>query len=75
MMGLMQQYFDYTASIICGLPSVTLLGEKSDWEVLLAKLNRLPDFGEEPASYAAQLRPILSRFVQTFNTPDKLEIR
>jgi hypothetical protein len=75
MMGLMKQYFDYGFGIICGIPSVTLLGEKSDWEGLLARLDRLPDFGEEPAAYAAQLRPILSRFVWTFDTPDKPEIR
>lgn len=75
MMGLMKAYFDYSGSIVCGLPSVTLLGEKSDWMDLLAKLDHLPDFGVEPAKYAAQLRPVLSRFVQTFGTPDNPEIR
>jgi hypothetical protein len=75
MMGLMQQYFDYTISIICGLPSITLLGEKADWESLLAKLDRLPEFGHEPASYSNQLRPILKRFIASFEEPDSEETR
>jgi hypothetical protein len=29
MMGSMQKYFGYTMSLICGIPSVTFLGEKA----------------------------------------------
>lgn len=75
MMGLMKNYFVYVGWAVCGLPSVTLLGEKGDWESLLAKLDRLPEFGPEPKAYAQQLRPILSRFVQTFDKPDDPDIR
>ncbi|CAI4216869.1 unnamed protein product [Parascedosporium putredinis] len=64
MMGLMKAYFDYEGSIICGLPSVTLLGEKSDWEALYDKLDRLSEFGAEPTEYQARLRPILSRTLE-----------
>jgi hypothetical protein len=32
MMGTMQKYFVYMCEQTCGIPSVTLLGEKSDWE-------------------------------------------
>jgi hypothetical protein len=74
-MGLMKTYFDFLCSIVCGLPSVTLLGEKADWQQLVAKLDRLSDFGEQPKAYARQLRPILSRFVQTFDEPDSPRIR
>ncbi|KAJ5438756.1 uncharacterized protein N7458_009754 [Penicillium daleae] len=31
-----------------GIPSVTLLGERSDWDNLLAKLDEMHTFGEEP---------------------------
>jgi hypothetical protein len=72
MMGLMKAYFTFSGGIICGLPSVTLLGEKSDWEALLAKLDRLPEFGPEPTAYAARLAPILSRFVSSFDQPDSV---
>ncbi|KAM0326976.1 hypothetical protein ACHAQA_006097 [Verticillium albo-atrum] len=70
MMGLTKAYFRFEGGIICGLPSVTLQGEKADWEALLDKLDRLPEFGDEPATYAQRLRPILSRFVKSFDEPD-----
>lgn len=73
MMGLMKQYFNYEGGIICGLPSVTLLGDKADWQALLNKLEHLPEFGDEPAEYERRLRPILSRFVQSFDEPDSEE--
>ena len=55
---------------MCGLPSVTLEGEKSDWERLLARIDKLDSFGEEPKAWAAMLRPILTRFVKAFDEPD-----
>ncbi|KAK3377079.1 hypothetical protein B0T24DRAFT_525801 [Lasiosphaeria ovina] len=70
MMGLTKAYFKYTGKVVCGLPSVTLLGTAADWDALLAKLDRLPAFGAEPAQYAARLRPVLSRFAQSFRSPD-----
>ncbi|SPO00760.1 uncharacterized protein DNG_03508 [Cephalotrichum gorgonifer] len=74
MMGLMKQYFNYEGSIICGLPSVTLLGTKEDWQSLYDRLEHLPDFGAEPEAYQRRLRPILSRFVASFDDPDSKEI-
>lgn len=44
-MSAMQKYFSYECVLYCGLPSVTLLGEKEDWEKLGQKLQRLPIFG------------------------------
>lgn len=75
MMGLMKAYFRYVGGIICGLPSVSLLGELSDWEALLAKLDRLPDFGAGPARYKARLLPVLSRFVESYKNPESAEVR
>jgi hypothetical protein len=75
MMGLMKAYFKYEGGIICGLPSVTLLGEKEDWQKLLARLDRLTEFGAEPEAYRTRLAPILKRFVQSFDAPDSAEIR
>jgi hypothetical protein len=75
MMGLMKAYFKYVGGIICGLPSVTLLGEKEDWEKLQAKLERLAEFGEEPTAYQANLAPIFKRFVKSFDEPDSEETR
>lgn len=75
MMGLMKAYFEYVGGIICGLPSVTLLGEKEDWEKLLRRLERLSEFGAEADQYRARLTPILKRFVRSFDIPDAEEIR
>ncbi|KAG6041168.1 hypothetical protein E4U41_005806 [Claviceps citrina] len=70
MMGLMQHYFEFAGEIICGIPSVTLLGRRDDWVKLYKKLDRLKEWGTEPTQYANNLKPILSRFVQTWDEPD-----
>jgi hypothetical protein len=58
-----------------GLPSITLLGVKKDWEDLKQKLERLKEFGNEPAHYANRLMPIFSRFIKSFQEPNSNEIR
>jgi hypothetical protein len=58
-----------------GIPSVTLLGTKTDWAIVLEKLDLLKQFGEEPTTYSRMLRPILSRFVATFEKPNDPDIR
>ncbi|CEJ82210.1 hypothetical protein VHEMI02288 [[Torrubiella] hemipterigena] len=67
MMGLVKRYFSFTGGITCGIPSVTLLGDKADWQRLLDKLDRLPEFGQEPADYAVMLRPIFTMFIKSFD--------
>ncbi|KAJ0424972.1 hypothetical protein BJY00DRAFT_308859 [Aspergillus carlsbadensis] len=74
MMGTLQKYFSYTMQLICGIPSVTLLGEKADWEKLVKRLDRLPTLGDEPARFAALLRPVLEFFVASFETPEAPEV-
>ncbi|KAF7550642.1 hypothetical protein G7Z17_g5582 [Cylindrodendrum hubeiense] len=74
MMGLMQYFFEFSGIVVCGIPSVTLLGERDDWVKLLEKLDRLKDWGDEPAAYATNLRPILKRFVQTWDEPESAEV-
>ncbi|TPX16531.1 uncharacterized protein E0L32_003825 [Thyridium curvatum] len=61
--------------IACGLPSVTLVGEQSDWADVLAKLDRFEAFGPEVAAYGARLRPILTRFVSSYTESDSPETR
>jgi hypothetical protein len=75
MMGLTKAYFRFEGGIVCGLPSVTLLGEQADWAALLKKLDRFTEFGFEPSAYAKRLRPILSRFVKSFVEPDSAATR
>jgi hypothetical protein len=58
-----------------GLPSVTLEGTKDDWQNLLRKIDSLEKFGKEPRLYGRLLRPLLSRFVTTFDKPNDPAIR
>jgi len=75
MMGLTKAYFKFEGGVVCGLPSVTLLGEEKDWVALLEKLDRLAEFGAQPKDYARRLTPILKRFARTFREPDSPEIK
>lgn len=61
------RYFSYGIQLFCGIPSVTLEGEKSDWEKILDRLDKLSSFGTEPSVWANLLKPILKRFVSAFD--------
>ncbi|KAF2434088.1 hypothetical protein EJ08DRAFT_23167 [Tothia fuscella] len=67
------------APFLCanGIPSITLLGSQGDWKSLLDKIRPMQEgkFGAEPVLYALHLRPILSRFVATFEKPNDKLIR
>lgn len=73
-MGVVQKYFDYKCCLGCGLPSVTLLGERADWELILKRLDKLETFGAEPTRFCALLKPLVSRFVQSFEDPTSAEV-
>jgi len=57
----------------CGIPSITLLGEKSDYESLLSRISKLSTFGQEPYVLSRLLTPILTQFVNVFDEPPVLE--
>jgi hypothetical protein len=44
-MVIVQKFFDYTARGGCGFPSVTLLGEKSDWYEIEKRITRFHCYG------------------------------
>ena len=69
LMGVTQKYFDYKFTILCGLPSVTLQGQKSDWQLIYSRLDKLETFGAEPIQFCELLRPVISRFVKSFDEP------
>ncbi|KAI9763705.1 MAG: hypothetical protein M1840_009178 [Geoglossum simile] len=75
MMGSLQKYFNYKISIRCGLPSVTLLGDKADWESILTKIERIPQLGSGTADWYQQLKPVITHFVGTFDSPDSSETK
>ncbi|KAG5796687.1 hypothetical protein H9Q69_004261 [Fusarium xylarioides] len=69
LMGALQQYFSYTMTLTCGIPSVTLLGEVTDYEDILKRLDKLDEMGEEPIQFAKLLRPILRNMILSFTQP------
>ncbi|KAH8101707.1 hypothetical protein BXZ70DRAFT_931611 [Cristinia sonorae] len=71
MMATLQKFYTYSASMWCGIPFVTLEGKKSDWDLILSRLDKLATFGEEPTAFAQLLRPILTRFSQAFTNARK----
>ncbi|KAF9958126.1 hypothetical protein BGZ72_000870 [Mortierella alpina] len=75
MMSTLKKYFDYKVSLMCGLPAVTLLGERGDWEKLLHKAEKLSEYGEATTKWRDLLRPVLAGFVQTFSDPDAQETK
>lgn len=46
LMGALQKYFSYGMTMLCGIPSVTLLGEVTDYEDILKRLDKLEEMGE-----------------------------
>lgn len=74
MMASMQAYFEYQMTITCGLPSVTLLGEKADYELILHRLDKMRSYGKEPTEFADLLTPVLKRFIRSFEDPESEEV-
>ncbi|KAJ7891664.1 hypothetical protein B0H14DRAFT_1059744 [Mycena olivaceomarginata] len=70
---------DYTFGALCGIPRVTLEGERADWELLLSRLDRLKtqckDFGTPTVAWYHLLHPVLARFVGAFDDPESAENR
>ncbi|KJZ76108.1 hypothetical protein HIM_04564 [Hirsutella minnesotensis 3608] len=54
----------------CGLPSVTLLGARGEWEEIEGRLEKLAQYGSEPAQWAELLRPIIKHMLMTFDDLD-----
>ena len=73
LMGVVQKYFDFKCCLACGLPSVTLLGEKADWTLILTRLDKLTTFGAETSQFATLLKPVVSRFIKSFDAPTSPE--
>jgi hypothetical protein len=75
MMGSLQAYFSYTSMLTCGIPSVTLLGEREDYQDILERLDKLDELGPQTKDWAALLRPILRMFVASFDDATTTEVK
>lgn len=75
MMGTLQCYFDYVLRGGCGFPSVTLLGERSDWEKLLHRVQRLPKYGNDTSEWCRLLVPIIKHMIESFDVPNSQRVK
>lgn len=62
MLDAFSRYFTYSASIICGIPEITLEGTPADWERIRSKAAVLDDVGL--SRWREDLDPILEQFVR-----------
>jgi len=65
MMDVVKSYFDYKFMTKCGIPEITLEGEKSDWENIVNKARRLNKYGLD--WWLISLIPVLEEFVNVFD--------
>ncbi|KAJ7034220.1 hypothetical protein C8F04DRAFT_583702 [Mycena alexandri] len=72
-MATLKAYFSYGFGLTCGIPRVTLEGEKADWVNILGRLEKLKDYGIETTAWYHLLRPVIARFVAAFDTPSSAE--
>ncbi|OCK75456.1 hypothetical protein K432DRAFT_437530 [Lepidopterella palustris CBS 459.81] len=75
MMGTLQAYFEYHMMCGCGFPSVTLLGEKSDWEEIRHRILQLPKYHDEVADWSRILIPTIDHLIASFDHPDSPQIK
>ncbi|KAJ7859106.1 hypothetical protein B0H13DRAFT_2075329 [Mycena leptocephala] len=71
LMATLKAYFEHAyCDVCCGIPRVTLEGERRDWEKLLQRLEKLKEYGLETVAWYHLLVPVLSRFVTAFDNPN-----
>ncbi|KAF7377319.1 hypothetical protein MSAN_00152500 [Mycena sanguinolenta] len=73
MMATMKKYFDYSMRFMCGIPRVTLEGERQDWELMLHRLEKLKEYGLQTIAWYHLLFPVISQFVRAFDEPHSRE--
>ncbi|KAJ7660166.1 hypothetical protein DFH06DRAFT_1472257 [Mycena polygramma] len=70
LMATLKEYFTYKIVLRgCGIPRVTLEGERSDWVNILGRLEKLKEYGIETTAWYHLLRPVIARFVAAFDDP------
>jgi len=62
LMDVVQSYFTYEVHTMCGIPSITIEGEKKDWETILEKAKGLEEY--ELSWWLKELLPVLEQFVK-----------
>ena len=51
-----------------------MLGEKSDYELILSRLDKLCTWGDEPTTFCNLLKPVVHHFIKSFEFPTSGEV-
>jgi hypothetical protein len=70
MMATLKHYFDYHASLMCGIPRVTLEGTREDWADIYQRVDKLKEYGPQAIAWYHVLKPVLNRMVVAFDAPN-----
>nr|GAT61074.1 predicted protein [Mycena chlorophos] len=70
MMSSMKHYFELSMRVGCGFPSVTVLGERADWEEIQRRVDQLPQYGPEPTAWADLLNVVLNEILNCLDHPE-----
>jgi len=60
-----KKVFQYVGESGCGIPSITITGEKKDWELILSKLEMLDKIGL--SKWKQSLKPIINEFINVYS--------
>ena len=71
MMDAFQQYFDYVAVSVCGIPQVTLLGTVADWQTIYDRVKEIARY--ELNWWTERLLPICRELIETAAGKPNLE--
>jgi hypothetical protein len=75
-LGAMKEYFRFGIEDGCSFPSVTLLGERSDWADILRRVAWFGTMGyEETTAWTVRLTKVLGYMVASFDSPDKADVK
>ncbi|KAI9794443.1 MAG: hypothetical protein M1816_005513 [Peltula sp. TS41687] len=75
-MATLRTYYSYEICLLCGLPGVTLEGERDDWVRLADNIEPLLGFQDDHLkTWHGLLKPVLTRFVASFDQPDSDAIK
>ena len=73
-MGTLRKYFTYAWGTRCGIPTVTLLGERRDWAAIRDRCaERIPSLAPKCAKWWTVLKPVLDGLVRSFEEPTSAE--
>jgi len=77
-MSTLQKYFEYSFSLGCGIPKVTMLGTVEDWKLLREKIDGLLKYeveGQEPVmqKWHGLLSKVVDEFVKSVEGKPSLE--